>query len=61
MTYKYEFDMEEKSYQELIASLEHWAEMFYEGALSDEYSEQLAYLLYTMAQSMKSVEKEKAG
>ncbi len=47
------FDMDGKSYTNLAESLEHWASMFSEGAISDEYSEQLTYLLFNMAKEMR--------
>jgi hypothetical protein len=49
------FDMEGKDYTHLAESLEHWASMFFEEAISDEYSEQLTYLLFNMAKEMRNL------
>ena len=47
------FNMDGRDYTHLAESLKHWSAMFLEGAISDEYSEQLAYLLFNMATEMR--------
>ena len=49
------FDMDGKDYTHLAESLEHWSAMFLEGAISDEYADQLAYLLFNMATEMRKL------
>ena len=53
----YKFDMEGKDYNGLADSLNHWAEIFYMSGPSEDYSEQMAYLLHTMAEQMREAVK----
>jgi len=50
-----QFELEKTNYGDLAESLEHWAEMFYDGALDDEYAVNIAYLLYEMSKEMRRV------
>tara|TARA_R110000796_G_scaffold13733_8_gene44283 strand:- start:1496 stop:1696 length:201 start_codon:yes stop_codon:yes gene_type:complete len=43
------FDMEGKSYEHLGHAMEHWAEMFYDGYVSDEYGDEIAFILYQLS------------
>ena len=38
---------------ELVKALEHWAEMFQMGYLSDDYAEEIAEILMQKAQELK--------